>query len=56
MKYVSKMGEGGFRYLYDSGIVYEDAHHAHSNTDTKHFIFLLIYSVLYSKFLKRRIK
>jgi len=33
-RYMSKMGEGGFRYLYDSGVVYEDAHHAHSNTET----------------------
>jgi hypothetical protein len=31
---MSKMGEGGFRYLYNKGIVYEDAHHAHSNTET----------------------
>ena len=33
-RYMSKMGEGGFRYLYNKGIVYEDAHHAHSNTET----------------------
>ncbi len=33
-RYMSKMGEGGFKYLYDQGIVYEDAHHAHSNTET----------------------
>ena len=33
-RYMSKMGDGGFRYLYDNGIVYEDAHHAHSNTET----------------------
>ena len=33
-RYMSKMGEGGFKYLYDNGIVYEDAHHAHSNTET----------------------
>ena len=33
-RYMSKMGEGGFRYLYDNGIIYEDAHHAHSNTET----------------------
>ena len=33
-RYMSKMGDGGFRYLYDKGIVYEDAHHAHSNTET----------------------
>jgi len=33
-RYMSKMGEGGFKYLYNKGIVYEDAHHAHSNTET----------------------
>jgi predicted AlkP superfamily pyrophosphatase or phosphodiesterase len=33
-RYMTKMGEGGFKYLYDQGIVYEDAHHAHSNTET----------------------
>ena len=33
-RYMSKMGEGGFKYLYNQGIVYEDAHHAHSNTET----------------------
>jgi len=33
-RYMSKMGKGGFRYLYGNGIVYEDAHHAHSNTET----------------------
>ena len=33
-RYMAKMGKGGFRYLYDNGIVYEDAHHAHSNTET----------------------
>jgi len=33
-RYMSKMGDGGFKYLYNQGIVYEDAHHAHSNTET----------------------
>jgi hypothetical protein len=33
-RYMSKMGDGGFKYLYTQGIVYEDAHHAHSNTET----------------------
>jgi predicted AlkP superfamily pyrophosphatase or phosphodiesterase len=33
-RYMSKMGDGGFKYLYENGIVYEDAHHAHSNTET----------------------
>jgi len=33
-RYLPKMGAGGFRYLLDQGIVYEDAHHAHANTET----------------------
>jgi predicted AlkP superfamily pyrophosphatase or phosphodiesterase len=33
-KYLDKMGEGGFRYLLKKGVVYENAHHAHSNTET----------------------
>ena len=33
-KYLDKMGKGGFRYLLDKGVVYEDAHHNHSNTET----------------------
>jgi len=33
-RYMAKMGDRGFKYLYDQGIVYEDAHHAHSNTET----------------------
>jgi len=33
-RYMSNMSEGGFKYLYNDGIVYEDAHHAHSNTET----------------------
>jgi predicted AlkP superfamily pyrophosphatase or phosphodiesterase len=33
-RYLQKMGTGGFRYLLENGIVYEDAHHAHSNTET----------------------
>jgi len=33
-RYLPKMGAGGFRYLLDEGIVYEDAHHAHANTET----------------------
>ena len=28
-RYMAKMGDGGFKYLYNQGIVYEDAHHAH---------------------------
>ncbi len=33
-RYLSKMGQGGFRYLLENGIVYKNAHHAHSNTET----------------------
>jgi len=33
-RYLSMMGEGGFRYLLENGVVYKDAHHAHSNTET----------------------
>ncbi|MDH3977478.1 MAG: alkaline phosphatase family protein [Gammaproteobacteria bacterium] len=33
-RYLDKMGKGGFRYLLSKGVVYENAHHAHSNTET----------------------
>ena len=33
-RYLDKMGKGGFRYLLSEGVVYENAHHAHSNTET----------------------
>ncbi len=33
-RYYERLGEGGLRYLYESGIVYKDAHHAHANTET----------------------
>ena len=33
-RYLAEMGDGGFRYLLDNGVVYGDAHHAHSNTET----------------------
>ncbi|MCX2983176.1 alkaline phosphatase family protein [Halieaceae bacterium IMCC14734] len=33
-RYLEKMGKGGFRYLLSEGVVYENAHHAHSNTET----------------------
>ncbi len=33
-RYQAKMGSGGFRYLLKNGIVYENAHHAHANTET----------------------
>jgi predicted AlkP superfamily pyrophosphatase or phosphodiesterase len=29
-----RLGEGGFRYLYENGVVYENAHHRHANTET----------------------
>jgi len=29
-----RWGKGGFRYLYEKGIVYENAHHRHANTET----------------------
>ncbi len=33
-RYLERMESGGFRYLLDKGVVYENAHHAHSNTET----------------------
>ncbi len=33
-KYLDQYKEGGFKYLLDSGIVYANAHYAHSNTET----------------------
>jgi hypothetical protein len=33
-RYYDRLGEGGFRYLLENGIVYKDAHHAHANTET----------------------
>ena len=33
-RHLSEMGEGGFRYLLDNGVVYANAHHAHANTET----------------------
>jgi predicted AlkP superfamily pyrophosphatase or phosphodiesterase len=33
-RYYDRLGEGGFRYLWESGIVYTDAHHDHANTET----------------------
>ena len=29
-----RLGKGGFRYLYEKGVVYENAHHRHANTET----------------------
>jgi predicted AlkP superfamily pyrophosphatase or phosphodiesterase len=33
-RFMHNMGDGGFRYLYENGVVYHDAHHAHANTET----------------------
>ena len=33
-RFLGRMGEGGFRYLFDQGVVFENAHHAHANTET----------------------
>ena len=33
-RYYERLGEGGFRYLWETGVVYRDAHHAHANTET----------------------
>jgi len=33
-RYLERMGEGGFRYLLDRGVVFADARHTHANTET----------------------
>lgn len=33
-RYLDRLGEGGFRYLLEQGIHYNNAHHAHANTET----------------------
>ncbi|HSM13148.1 MAG TPA: alkaline phosphatase family protein [Thermoanaerobaculia bacterium] len=33
-RYLERMGDGGFRRLLDTGVVYDDAHHPHANTET----------------------
>ena len=33
-RYYDRLGDGGFRYLWETGVVYRDAHHAHANTET----------------------
>ena len=33
-RYYERLGKGGFRYLWENGTVYTDAHHAHANTET----------------------
>jgi len=33
-RFLDRMGEGGFRWLLENGVVYKNAHHAHANTET----------------------
>lgn len=33
-RYSDRLGKGGFRYLWENGVVYRDARHAHANTET----------------------
>jgi predicted AlkP superfamily pyrophosphatase or phosphodiesterase len=33
-RYFDRLGEGGFRFLWENGVVYSNAHHAHANTET----------------------
>ena len=33
-RYLDKMGKDGFNYLYNKGVVYNNAHHNHANTET----------------------
>ncbi len=33
-RYYDRLGQGGFRYLYEKGTVFADAHHPHANTET----------------------
>ena len=33
-RYYDRLGGGGFRYLWENGVVYRNAHHAHANTET----------------------
>ncbi len=33
-RYWDRLGDGGFRYLWEEGVVFADAHHAHANTET----------------------
>jgi predicted AlkP superfamily pyrophosphatase or phosphodiesterase len=33
-RYYERMGEGGFKYLLEQGVVYSNAHHEHANTET----------------------
>jgi len=34
LRHKEQFGEGGFHYLFEEGIHYDDAHHAHANTET----------------------
>ncbi|MEH6822673.1 MAG: alkaline phosphatase family protein [Motiliproteus sp.] len=33
-RYYNRLTEGGFRYLWEKGVVYRNAHHSHANTET----------------------
>jgi predicted AlkP superfamily pyrophosphatase or phosphodiesterase len=33
-RYYDRLGKGGFKYLWEKGIVFTNAHHAHANTET----------------------
>ena len=33
-RHLKQFGEGGFRYLLEEGIHYNNAHHTHANTET----------------------
>ena len=33
-RFLDRMGDAGFKFIYDNGISYTDAHHAHANTET----------------------
>jgi predicted AlkP superfamily pyrophosphatase or phosphodiesterase len=33
-RYYDRLGDGGIRYLWENGVVYSNAHHAHANTET----------------------
>ena len=33
-RFYDRLGEGGFRYLWENGVVYRNAHHGHANTET----------------------
>ena len=33
-RFYDRLGEGGFRYLLENGVVFRDAHHPHANTET----------------------